>query len=163
MDLSKIVQHAGLGRILYSAEAVSGGLMHKMYRAETEKGTFALKMLNPEIMRRPTALKNINAAEKAAHACEGKLPVIAAMMINGRQVQCFENQYYMVFPWFDGKSIFPPHIQETHCCNNNNYYYSNNDLLKADSKSKYDIKYKYGKSITKLDGLKVYNLKSLKK
>lgn len=115
MDLSKIVQHAGLGRILYSAEAVSGGLMHKMYRAETEKGTFALKMLNPEIMRRPTALKNITAAEKAAHACEGKLPIIAAMMINGRQVQCFENQYYMVFPWFDGKSIFPPHIHETHC------------------------------------------------
>lgn len=47
--LSELMLTCGLGLIISSVEAVSGGFLHRMYRVVTECGTYAVKYLNPVI------------------------------------------------------------------------------------------------------------------
>lgn len=115
LKLNEYLSRAGFGRMIAAAVPLSGGLMHRMYRVQTEKGIFALKLLNKEVMKRPEALHNMVMSEKIAHALQGKVPLVAAAETNGSCVHYFDEQYYMVYPWLEGRSIFPPEIRENHC------------------------------------------------
>lgn len=104
----------GLGGVL-ALRPVFGGLLHKMYRVETESGTYAVKVLNSEIMRRPEALQNTINAEKAAHALENIVPLVAAKEFNGAHVVEHDGIWFMVFDWLEGASVFAPDITVEHC------------------------------------------------
>ncbi|MDE5589064.1 MAG: phosphotransferase [Acetatifactor sp.] len=114
-ELEKLAAVLGLGKLLNSPEKIHGGLLHKMYRVVTSKGTFAVKVLNSEIMKRPSALRNMIRSEKIAANFIREIPAVVSLEIKGNQVQELDGTYYMIFPWAEGASVFPPEITEEHC------------------------------------------------
>lgn len=115
MQINKITKIFDFGKALKEPEEIKGGLLHKMYCVSTEKGLFAVKVLNREIMKRPEALKNMMQSEKIAAAFGGSLPVVAALTACEKQLHEIDGDYYMVFPWVEGQSVFPPDISKQHC------------------------------------------------
>ncbi|QHT61356.1 aminoglycoside phosphotransferase family protein [Paenibacillus lycopersici] len=112
----KILTDLNLGSFVLQPQRVSGGFMHKMYCLETTTGKYALKLLNPVIMKRPSAFQNYQKAERLERVLqENKMPIVPAMEINGRKMQCIENQYYYVFPWVEGSALPGDEIKEEHC------------------------------------------------
>lgn len=115
MMIEKLMQMLALGELQGEPIEVKGGLLHKMYRVATTKGVYAVKVLNGEIMKRPAALRNTVNSEKIAAAFEGILPVVAALELKGKQIHESDGNHYMVFPWVEGRSVFPKEINEKHC------------------------------------------------
>ncbi len=113
--LEKCVEEIGFGHLLEAPEQLSGGLLHRMFRVKTEKGLFALKLLNDEIMKRPQALRNMRLSEKAAEELKSIVPLAGAIQIWGAHVHNCHEHWFMVYPWLEGKSIFPPAIQPAYC------------------------------------------------
>ena len=115
MDIAKLMSALRLGRLMGEPVRIEGGLLHKMYRVSTSNGLFAVKVLNPEIMKRPDALSNTIHSEKVAKAFDGLIPAVVSLEIEGKQVHKLGEEYYMVFPWADGASVFPKGITPHHC------------------------------------------------
>ena len=46
---------------------------------------------------------------------EARRSVVAAINISGNIVVSFQDNFYMIYDWLDGASIFPPAINEEHC------------------------------------------------
>ena len=115
MNLENLMTAMNLGNILKSPVRVHGGLLHKMYHVTTSDGEFAVKALNPEIMKRPYALTNMINSEKIARAFAGVIPLVCAIETGGKQVQHIEGEYYFVFPWLEGASVFGKDITTRHC------------------------------------------------
>lgn len=113
--LEKCVEEIGFGHLLEAPEQLSGGLLHRMFRVKTEKGIFALKLLNAQIMKRPLALRNMRLSEKAAEELKRVIPLAGAVQIRGEHVHNCHEHWFMVYPWLEGKSVFPPRIQPAHC------------------------------------------------
>lgn len=114
-QIAELLKTLGLGQLEETPTPVFGGLLHKMYRARTKKGIYAVKRLNAEIMKRPEALGNMLSSERIAQAFAGEIPAVAALSVKGRQVHAFGGTYYMVYPWVEGKSVFPGEIGVPHC------------------------------------------------
>lgn len=115
MDISKLMDTLYLGVLLEEPVMITGGLLHKMFRVSTSDGLYAVKLLNPEIMKRPDALSNTIHSEKIAKAFDGLIPAVVSLEIDGKQVHKLGDEYYMVYPWVDGYSVFPGEITAYHC------------------------------------------------
>lgn len=115
MDLSKLMDTLRLGGLLEEPVVITGGLLHKMFRVSTSDGLYAVKLLNPEIMKRPDALSNTIHSEKIAKAFDGLIPAVVSLEIDGKQIHKLGDEYYMVYPWVDGSSVFPGEITAYHC------------------------------------------------
>ena len=111
--LTKLCRLLQLGEIITPPAPVSGGLLHKMFRVETTRGVFAVKRLNPEVMTRPGALNNMRTGEAANAAFEGFAAFDACASMGG--VTQVESSYFIVYPWVEGRSVFPPEIKAEHC------------------------------------------------
>ena len=104
--LHKLINKLNLGTIEQEIKRVSGGLLNRMYKIITSKGTYAIKHLNPEVMKRPNAINNHIFAEKIANrARENNVKCISANIYNGYALQEMENNYFLIFDWFEGKAI----------------------------------------------------------
>lgn len=114
-QLIEFCQVFGLGVAIKQPVEVKGGLLHKLYKVTTDKGEYAIKCLNSAIMKRESALQRMKNSEKIAAILGREVPAILGKEINGNHVQLFKEQYFMVFNWIYGKSIFPPNISEAHC------------------------------------------------
>lgn len=114
-ELDKFADVFGLGRLIESPKEVQGGLLHKMYRVTTLQGTYAVKVLNSEIMKRTAALQNMMNSEKIAAKLSREISAVVSLVIHGNQVQELDGKYYMVYPWMEGVSFFPPEITKQHC------------------------------------------------
>ena len=92
-----------LGRITAPITAVSGGFMHRMYKVCTANHTYAVKHLNSEIMKRPSAMDNYKKAERLeAILEEAGIPIVAALVFDGKKMQEFQGNYFYIFDWHDG-------------------------------------------------------------
>lgn len=112
----RMVEALNLGTLSVKTEQVSGGYMHKMYRLETTQGRYAVKVLNSMVMKRPDALDNYERAECLEKILqENKLPVVPALEIDKRKMQCVDGKYFYVFEWSDGKAIPWREITGEHC------------------------------------------------
>lgn len=104
--LYKLVKKLNLGKIIQEPTRISGGLLNRMYKVTTSNGIYAIKHLNPEVMKRPNALNNHIFAEKIANiAKENNIQCIAANVYNDNSVQEIEENYFLIFDWFEGKAI----------------------------------------------------------
>lgn len=103
-----------LGELIGQPEEVSGGLLHKMYCIETTKGKFAVKALNPQIMMRAEVMENYIISEAIANIASKTIPALPAFIFNGSALQEIDNQYYLVFHWVDGRSLYPYEINGSH-------------------------------------------------
>lgn len=115
VEINSLMESLGLGSSVDDLEQVTGGLLHKMYRVNMDKGPYAVKVLNPEIMKRPVALQNTVNSEKIAAGFQSIIPVVSALEIDGKQIHKADGEYYMVFDWVEGASIFPPMITVENC------------------------------------------------
>lgn len=113
--IKELLKLLDLGELKNLPKEVKGGLLHKMYCVITSKGKFAVKILNSEIMKRKLALQNTINSEKIASILKNNIPVAAALDIKGEQIHLLDGEYYMVFDWIEGNSVFPPYINEKHC------------------------------------------------
>ncbi len=113
--MEALTEALGLGKMISAPEATAGGFLHRMEKIHCESGIYAVKCLNPQIMKRPTALNNMVLSERIATALRNAVPVVHAIEWNGQIVHLFREKYYMIYPWVEGKSVFPPHITLDHC------------------------------------------------
>lgn len=121
--LAKLMTTCGLGTILSSVEAVSGGFLHRMYKVTTDCGTYAVKHLNPEIMGRPGVFENYARAEKIEHMIEKEgIPIVPAITIHGKKMQNAEGNYFYIFNWQEG------HITDWNSISNKECYTAGNIL-----------------------------------
>ena len=116
----RLFKELGLGDVILPIENVSGGFMHRMYKM-TACGTegsrsFAVKHLNPEIMKRPQAQANYARAEKLEGIIEkAGLPIVPALVFDGKKMQEFEGNYFYIFAWHDAKVTDWDNITEEQC------------------------------------------------
>ena len=113
--LEQLCTKYNLGLILSEPKQVSGGLLHKMYHVVTNLGEYAVKVLNPEVMQRPEAMQNMIHSEKIADKLKDRVTLIVAIDFDGDKVIELGGNYFMVFEWQEGKSVFAPDITTEHC------------------------------------------------
>ncbi len=95
---------------------LEGGFMHKMYKLETEQGTYALKLLNKFVMQRETAMENYTEAERLEGLLEQRdMPILPALVFDGRKMQEIDGQYFYLFDYYAGKPLSGKEITEYHC------------------------------------------------
>lgn len=115
MDLQKFCLENNLGNVI-NISKLSGGLMHKMFKVETDKGTFAIKILNPEVMSRNDAYNNFVISETISNlAKDNGIIVSSALPINGNYLTKYNDKYYMVFNFINGKTLRDEETTIEHC------------------------------------------------
>ena len=104
--INKLIDKTNLGTVLDEPTRVTGGLLNRMYKVNTSSGIYAVKHLNPEVMKRKEAKDNHIRAEKIANiAKNNNIDCIAAKIIDGVTLQEIDNNYFLIFDWFEGKAI----------------------------------------------------------
>ncbi len=115
MNIGNFCTKYQLGTVI-DIEKLNGGLMHKMFKVKTTTATYAIKVLNSEVMNREEAYNNFVVSEKISNlAKENNIPVSSAISIDGNYLTEFENTYYMVFDYVDGKILSDDEITVEHC------------------------------------------------
>ena len=104
--ISELLIKCDLGSLLESPKKIEGGLLNKIFKVLTTKGNFAFKLLNPEVMRRKDGIKNILFTEKVSNIAKlNGIKCIPAKVLNNELIHSIKNNYFLIFDWFDGKSI----------------------------------------------------------
>lgn len=107
--------HFNLGNVI-NITKLTGGLMHKMFKVETDKNTYCIKVLNKEVMKRDTAYNNFVVSESISNlAKDNNIPVSNALNINNNFINKFNDDYYMVFEYVEGKTLKDDEITIEHC------------------------------------------------
>lgn len=109
-----VCQKLNIGNQIIKVEKVSGGLLHEMFCTQTDQGVFAVKKLNPEVMNRKEAYQNFVCSERFSRKVIQKgVPGIHAL---GEKKFIFHqnDNYYMVFPWIDGRILTFSEVKEIH-------------------------------------------------
>ncbi|MEK4261242.1 phosphotransferase [Paenibacillus sp. FSL E2-0274] len=105
-----------LGLLMNEPEPITGGLLHRMYRLQTDKAQYAVKALNPQIMQRDTAMSNYIFSEMVANLAYQKgIHAVPAIVSNGSSMHEVEGQFYLLFPWVQGKAL-PLGEIDLDCC-----------------------------------------------
>lgn len=114
--LEKICQQYELGTLECQPLPLQGGFLHKMYSLFTTTGKYAVKLLNPYIMQRETAMENFCTAEKLELVLEkNDIPILPALIFQGRKMQKLDGQFFYLYEWYDGKALKSGEIKENHC------------------------------------------------
>ncbi|MDE7288030.1 MAG: aminoglycoside phosphotransferase family protein [Oscillospiraceae bacterium] len=103
-----------LGRLVSEPKPLSGGLLHKMFDVETELGRFAVKALNPNIMERPKAYSNYIFSEETAEKLSERIAVSCAKKFDGKFLNQFDGQYYIVYDFIEGQAVLPHKVNPQH-------------------------------------------------
>lgn len=115
MNIEDFCTKYQLGTVI-DIEKLSGGLMHRMFKVKTTTATYAIKVLNSEVINREEAYNNFIVSEKISNlAKENNIPVSSAISIEGNYLTEFENTYYMVFNYIEGKTLSDEEITVEHC------------------------------------------------
>lgn len=106
MNFNKLAKECNLGDLQELPKRVSGGLLNRMYKVKTTNGIFAVKLLNPDVIKRENGIHNHTIAEKIANiAKENGVKALPAKIINNSAIQKIDNDYFLIFDWFEGKAI----------------------------------------------------------
>lgn len=90
--------------------------MHKMFKVETDKNIYAIKILNKEVMNREEAYNNFVISETISNlAKENNIPVSSVIKINENYLTKYQDFYYMVFIYIEGKTLQDNEITIKHC------------------------------------------------
>jgi len=115
VNLKEFCSHYNLGNVT-GISKLSGGFMHKMYKVETDKGVYAVKVLNPEVMSRSDAYGNFVISEKISNlAKDNGIIVSSALLINDNYLTKYDDMYYIVFDFVNGKTLTDEEITIDHC------------------------------------------------
>ncbi len=113
--IDNLISETGLGKLIDIPVRVMGGLLNRMYKVNTSTGVYAIKHLNPEVMKRKNAKVNHILAEKIANiAKNNNINCLPAKIINGITLQEIEENYFLIYDWFEGKAIDENEITMEH-------------------------------------------------
>ncbi len=115
VQIQKLCAMLRIGELTDAPEAVSGGFLHRMYSITTSQGKYAIKALNPQIMQRPEAMQNFIRSERIAVRAASHVPALPAIQIDGVSIHEIDDQFYLVFPWVEGKCLRPSEVETVHC------------------------------------------------
>ncbi|MCL1991201.1 MAG: phosphotransferase [Defluviitaleaceae bacterium] len=105
----------GLGEVKAS-RLFPTGLGNRTYSVETTMGKYVIKALNPLKIKSETDLKKIELTERIAEVVnEQGVTSISAKRIDGKFVNVFQEQYYIVFDFFEGKIMPLKSITAENC------------------------------------------------
>lgn len=87
-----------------------------MYKVVTDKKVYAIKELNQGIMKRKTACENFVFSEKVTDiVSKNGIHAISAINVNNDIIKNIDNNYFMIFEWFDGEILNAEDISLLHC------------------------------------------------
>lgn len=116
LNFEKLCAKYHLGQITAEPAQVTGGFLHRMYQLKTDKADYAVKALNPQIMQRETAMRNYILSEKVANAAyRNGINALPAIVSNGSCMHKVDGQYYLLFPWVQGKTLPSGGVSAEHC------------------------------------------------
>jgi aminoglycoside phosphotransferase (APT) family kinase protein len=115
LNFDKLFEIIGLGELTGKPEQLFGGHLHRMYAVQTARGKYAVKALNPLVMARPEAKRNITNAERIAQLASKHVPAAPAKIFGCGFMPELDGQYYLVFDWIEGKTIFTIEQKKAHC------------------------------------------------
>lgn len=114
--LEKLCKEYNLGELTQSPTRLTGGFTHKMYSLFTTQGKYAVKLLNPFIMKRQSAMSNYRTAEVFEKVLEqANFPILPALTVAGKKMQCMDGQYFYLYEWYEGKALKSEEIAAFHC------------------------------------------------
>ncbi len=114
--IEKLIKQFHLGNSIIEVSSITGGLSHRMYKVVTDSGIYAVKELNPGIMKREEAYSNFVFSEKVSNlAKENGMPVISAIKLENEVIRQVGSDFFMVFPYLEGKLLKSEEITEKHC------------------------------------------------
>lgn len=115
MNIKKFCVNNDLGNVI-NISKLSGGFMHKMFKVETDKEIYAIKVLNSEVMSRNDAYNNFLISETISNlAKDNGIIVSSALLIKGNYLTKFDDKFYMVFDFINGKTLTDEEITVEHC------------------------------------------------
>lgn len=116
IDFAMLCSAYHLGQPVTEPEQIFGGFLHRMYRLKTDQAEYAVKALNPQIMQRSTAMDNYILSEKVANlARRNGINALPAIISKGSFLHEVNGQYYLLFPWVEGKPL-PAGMIDLECC-----------------------------------------------
>ena len=115
IQFEKLCNCLDIGKLICEPRQLTGGLLHRMYAIETTLGKYAIKTLNPQIMLRPMAKSNIICGEQIAAIAANYIPALPAKNLINTVIQQIDGQYYLVYDWVEGKSLYGENITVDHC------------------------------------------------
>lgn len=115
MKIKELFEFCGLCQVTGEPSLVSGGLMHSMYAVETKGQKYAVKKMNPMVMAREGVYGHVSNSEQIGIELMRVVPGVPALLFEGKPIIEFEGDYYIVFHWKEGASIFPPNISPQNC------------------------------------------------
>lgn len=115
IQFEKLCSLLNIGQLISEPKPITGGLLHRMYAIETSLGKYAIKALNPQVMQRSMAKSNILNGERIASYVENFIPAIAAKQFHNIELPQVEGQYYLVYDWIEGVSLYGEDIYPYHC------------------------------------------------
>lgn len=111
----KLMNKLNLGSILSPPIKLTGGLLHTVYKIQLTDKSFVIKHINPEVAAREGALDNILESEKVGIEYSKIITAIPALQINNTIIHELEGQYFIIYNWQNGISLFSENITANHC------------------------------------------------
>lgn len=113
--LYKLCSLLNLGEPVIEPEKVAGGLLHKMWHIRTHQAAYAIKQLNSHIVTSSTQIKELETSENIARTfAKHNVPVAAALLFDNKSVIELDDEYFIVYPWVDAKTLGPDEVSVTH-------------------------------------------------
>ena len=104
--IKNLITRLNLGVIVENPLRVYGGLLNRLYKVKTTSGIYAIKHLNPNLIAKDNAKDNIILTEKIANTAKEKgVNCIPAIAFNNESLQEINNNYFLIFEWFNGITI----------------------------------------------------------
>lgn len=112
-NFSTICKRLNLGKIIDVVQ-VNGGKTNKVYKVITEQGQYAIKIISKSnIEKNSMLLANIEISEYISNIAKANgVNAIAAKRYEGNYIQKIDNQYLLVFDWYDGNMPYNSEISQ---------------------------------------------------
>jgi Ser/Thr protein kinase RdoA (MazF antagonist) len=108
-----ICSHFKLGNIIEEPIKINGGLTNSLFILVTEKGKFIIKILNKNHI---IDTKLIEFSEEISCFAKGNgIKSLPAIKINGKFIQEYNENLFLVYNYFEGKVLLTREIDEKKC------------------------------------------------
>lgn len=92
------------------------GMANRTYLVETETDKYVIKAINPAKVKTKDKVKKLEIAEYIAEiANKNGVPSITAKRVDGKIINEFQKQHYIVFDFFDGETLYLNKVTTDHC------------------------------------------------
>ena len=104
---SELAAHLGLGDLVSEPLEIKSGIVNNaLYKIETSEATYAIKVLIPSGTVDDSYRERFAQSERMASLfSEFGVPALTALTFNSSTVTELNGNFYVVYPWFEGKSL----------------------------------------------------------